>query len=253
MELVLSLFPGIDLLGRAFSATGFSVVKGPDLIWDERIEDFNTPANHFNGIIGGPPCQNYSDANRNRDPEEGDRLLKEFLRIVTEAQPEWFLCENVRNVPDIILPGWQVQRLDVTDTDAGGTQLRLRHIHFGSKSGDIIRPQRTERLRPVTPTMTCRNASEHDRHSRRLARQGAPPLPLRALTPAARSRALGNAVSYRVALILAAAVQARRPVTPTDCPCQCGRVTHHGTLATAACRKRMQRRRQSHTRQVTFP
>ena len=31
-ELVLSLFPGIDLLGRGFEAEGFCVVRGPDLL-----------------------------------------------------------------------------------------------------------------------------------------------------------------------------------------------------------------------------
>lgn len=125
MELVLSLFPGIDLLGRGFSAEGFSVVKGPDLLWDERIEEFHVPSHRFDGIIGGPPCQNFSDANRRRDTDEGDRLLREFLRIVTEAQPEWWLMENVRNVPDVALEGYLVQRLDITDAECGGKQRRL--------------------------------------------------------------------------------------------------------------------------------
>ncbi|MEM7477784.1 MAG: DNA cytosine methyltransferase [Planctomycetota bacterium] len=66
MELVLSLFPGIDVLGRGFEELGFSVVRGPDTLWDQRIEDFHTIPNRFDGIIGGPPCQNYSDANRCR-------------------------------------------------------------------------------------------------------------------------------------------------------------------------------------------
>lgn len=253
MELVLSLFPGIDLLGRGFTANGFCVVKGPDLIWDERIEDFHTPPYHFSAIIGGPPCQNYSDANRHRNPTEGDRLLREFLRVVHEAKPHWFLIENVRNVPDIKITNYTIQRLDITDTDADGKQLRLRHIQFGSRNGDIIRPLRTERRRPVTPTITCRDNNQHDTHARRLAKQGAPPLPLKALTATARSRAIGNAVSYRVALLLAAAVKQRGPVTTNDCPCRCGRVTKKGTLANAACRKRMQRRRHSHTRTITYP
>ncbi len=32
-QLVLSVFPGIDLLGRGFEAEGFCVVRGPDLLW----------------------------------------------------------------------------------------------------------------------------------------------------------------------------------------------------------------------------
>lgn len=32
-NLVLSLFPGFDLLGRAFEEEGFTIVRGPDKIW----------------------------------------------------------------------------------------------------------------------------------------------------------------------------------------------------------------------------
>ncbi|MEQ1812544.1 MAG: DNA cytosine methyltransferase, partial [Terricaulis sp.] len=102
MELVLSLFPGIDLLGRGFESSGFCVVRGPDTLLDSKIEDWTAPpAGRFDGIIGGPPCQNYSDANRNRNADEGDRLVREYLRIVTHAQPKWFLMENVRRVPNV--------------------------------------------------------------------------------------------------------------------------------------------------------
>ena len=33
MHLVLSLFPGIGLLDMAFEEEGFTVVRGPDLLW----------------------------------------------------------------------------------------------------------------------------------------------------------------------------------------------------------------------------
>lgn len=36
MELVLSLFPGLDLLGHAFTEEGFTVVRGPDPIYNSR-------------------------------------------------------------------------------------------------------------------------------------------------------------------------------------------------------------------------
>lgn len=48
MELVLSLFPGLDLLGTAFTAAGFSVVRGPDPLYNSRIENFGTD------ILGTP-------------------------------------------------------------------------------------------------------------------------------------------------------------------------------------------------------
>lgn len=250
----MSLFPGVDVLGRAFTAAGFCVVFGPDLLLDLRVEDFHGVPGRFDGIIAGPPCQNFSDANRCRDTEEGDRLLREFLRVVDETRPAWWLCENVRNVPDLRLPPYHVQRLPITDAECGGPQRRLRHIQFGSLDGSIIRPTRTNDARRVTrqKAVMCRPTSPHARHCRRAAAQGAQDLSLRALTPGARARAIGNAVPYRVALALALAVASRSPRTVTDCVCGCGRrVAPPARHAQPSCRKRMERRRHGHTRAVT--
>lgn len=242
MELILSLFPGIDLLGRGFSANGYCVVKGPDTIWDERIEEFHLPAGRVTGIIGGPPCQHYSDANRTRNPLEGDRLVLEFLRVVWEGQPEWFLMENVRNVPTVEIEGYSVQRFDLTDAECGGRQKRLRHIQFGSRKGDIIRPTRLSTARPVTPAVLC--ALDHRSHAERLADQGMQNLPLYALTKTARARAVGNAVSFHVASTLARAVTHRSQPKPSDCPCGCGRTLQgKQKQADQSCRKRQQRLR----------
>lgn len=255
MQLVLSIFPGIDLLGRAFHAAGFAVVKGPDILWDERIEDFHVPPGRFDGVIGGPPCTEYSDANRRRNADEGDRLVRHFLRIVDESRPTWFLMENVRNVPDVQLSDYRVQRLDALDTDFGGVQSRLRHLQYGNVNGHIIRPLRTPTPRPVTPvpTLTTAPAGPGDRHCRRLAKQGFGPLPLRTLTPAARRRVIGNGVPFAIGYAVATACLAPGPVTPADCCCGCGRpVTPSSRHANAACRQRTHRRRHGHTRAITI-
>lgn len=59
---VLSLFPGIGLLDKAFEDAGFQVVRGPDLIWGGDVRRFHVNSNMFAGIIGGPPCQTHSTA-----------------------------------------------------------------------------------------------------------------------------------------------------------------------------------------------
>lgn len=256
MDLVLSLFPGVDLLGRAFTSCGFCVVLGPDLLWDARVEQFHVPSHKFDGVIGGPPCTEYSDANRNRDTEEGDRLVREFLRVVWEAKPTWFLMENVRNVPDVQLDHYFVQRIDMDDRDFGGRQSRLRHIQFGHINNVLLRPVRTARSRPVTavPTVTTAPCGPGDRHCRRLCKQGFGSLPLRSLTPGARRRVIGNGVPFSIGESLARAIALAGPVTDSDCVCRCGRrVTPPARHATAACRKRMERRRRGHTRVVTLP
>ena len=98
---VLSIFPGIDLLGRGFEQEGFCVVRGPDLLWGGDIRRFHVPCGSFAGVIGGSPCQDFSQARRNSPSGGGKTLLAEFCRVVLEAQPEWFLLENVPGVPSI--------------------------------------------------------------------------------------------------------------------------------------------------------
>jgi len=47
-------------------------------------------------VTGGPPCQPFSTAGRRKSVEEKKgQLVFEFLRVVKEAQPEFFVFENV--------------------------------------------------------------------------------------------------------------------------------------------------------------
>src|SRR2546427_10071710 len=63
-SLVLSLFPGADLLGRGFEQAGYCVVRGPDTLLGQDIRSFHLVEHAFEGIIGGPPCQDFSRARR---------------------------------------------------------------------------------------------------------------------------------------------------------------------------------------------
>lgn len=49
-------------------------------------------------LIGGSPCQDFSGANRSRDGLEGTKsgLFWEYVRILNECKPKYFLLENVR-------------------------------------------------------------------------------------------------------------------------------------------------------------
>lgn len=52
----------------------------------------------IDGIIGGPPCQGFSEIGR-ADPDDPRRqLLHHFFRVVGEVQPRFFLMENVRGL-----------------------------------------------------------------------------------------------------------------------------------------------------------
>ena len=73
------------------------------------IRRFKVPAGHFCGVIGGPPCQKFSLANRNRDTAAGMELVNEYLRCVRDAAPTWFLMENVAGSPAVTVPGFVTQ------------------------------------------------------------------------------------------------------------------------------------------------
>ena len=132
--LVLSLFPGIGLLDMAFEAEGFCVVRGPDLLWGGDIRRFHPPAGKFDGVIGGPPCQAFSPL-RHLVEHNGhvvaENLIPEFERCVREAEPQWFLMENVPAAPAPIMPGYWITRHDVVDVHVGGETTRKRAFHFG--------------------------------------------------------------------------------------------------------------------------
>jgi DNA (cytosine-5)-methyltransferase 1 len=50
------------------------------------------------GIFGGPPCQGFSDIGRRSKSDPRRKLLGHFFRIVAEAQPSFFVMENVRGL-----------------------------------------------------------------------------------------------------------------------------------------------------------
>lgn len=248
--LILSLFPGIDLFGRGFEAEGFCVVRGPDSLWGGDVRTFNPPAGVFDGVIAGSPCQDFSGARRTPPTGNGDEMLAEFARVVLAARPAWFLLENVQRVPDVLIDGYSIQRLDYDAREAGASQRRRRRFQFGSLAGLVLVPARA----PVTPaeSQPTALASEGKRKHRRgwpefCAAQGLPRnFDLPGMTLSARYRAVGNGVHVGVARVMARAIveAVERDEPLRLCECECGRpVSGRHRLATAACRKRVERRR----------
>lgn len=161
--LILSLFPGIGLLDMAFEQRGFCVVRGPDRLWGGDVKTFHPPSDKFDGIIGGPPCQHWSrmqhivSLNRQRAAEAGqpgkyplaENLIPEFVRVVTEAQPMWWLMENTPDVPESAWPqppGYHVHSFLLNNRWLLDTtpQNRQRRFWFAHR-------QRLIDLRPLLP------------------------------------------------------------------------------------------------------
>lgn len=142
VPLVLSLFPGIGLLDRAFEEEGFCIVRGPDLLWGGDIRSFHPPAERFDGVIGGPPCQAFSQLAgliKHCGRRLAADLIPEFERCVAEAAPAWFLMENVRGAPLPRVVGYQVDAPLYDNRSIGGEQSRVHRFSFGSRDGRSLR------------------------------------------------------------------------------------------------------------------
>lgn len=150
--LVLSLFPGIGLLDQAFEEEGFCVVRGPDVIWGGDVRKFHPPAGRFNGVIGGPPCQPFSQlvhmVRANGYEPKHENLIPEFERVVTEAQADWFLMEEVPAAPLPVVPGYRLHTQKVNARHVGSPQNRVRQISFGTPDGRALRLE-TEVFEPM--------------------------------------------------------------------------------------------------------
>lgn len=150
--LVLSLFPGIGLLDRAFEDEGFCVVRGPDYLWGSCVKRFHPVRGRFDGVIGGPPCKRFSPlvnvvrAVHGEDSVAPD-MIPDYERIVDEAAPGWFLMENVERAPLPTVPGYIVRDEIVNNRWVGGEQNRVRRFSFGSRDGRRLRVA-TEALEP---------------------------------------------------------------------------------------------------------
>lgn len=110
---VVSFFAGAGGLDLGFQKAGFDVIwaneydkeiwetyekNHPHTILDKRsIVDI--PASDVpdcDGIIGGPPCQSWSEAGAARGiKDKRGQLFYDFIRILAEKQPKFFLAENV--------------------------------------------------------------------------------------------------------------------------------------------------------------
>ncbi|MBL7814316.1 MAG: DNA cytosine methyltransferase [Saprospiraceae bacterium] len=268
MQVVLSLFTGIGMLDIGFKELGFCVVSAGDTILGEHhdIRKFKAKKGVFDGIIAGPPCQDFSKARRTAPTGEGLELLNEFCRIVEEAKPRWFIMENVPTVPNVKIDDYFVQRFDLNAKNCGSMQNRNRHFQFGSYTCDFDNELPTLILNikrdPSPPSVSrCVTASEGKQKDRRdfadfCELQGLPQdFDLPNFNQSAKYRAVGNGVnvlvSRRIAEAVKVATEDKEYIKEHEltmygdlCACGCGRLlTGRQKSATPNCRKRLEKKR----------
>ncbi len=199
MDLVLSLFTGAGLLDQAFREAGFCVVSAGDIIYGQDIREFKTSKGHFVGVIGGSPCQDYSGLKRNKGVYS-DKMIKEYVRIVKETSPDWWLLENVAGVPDVTIDGYKRQRIDINQGWYSDVS-RLRHIQFGRKAGNMLDIPRGK-MNEIN--YSCALASDDRPFAELLHLQGLPPdYDLPDFTVSGKKKMIGNGVPLVIGRVLA--------------------------------------------------
>jgi len=121
---VIDLFSGCGGISKGFELANFEILGGVDFN-QEAIDTFNLNFPEANGIctdmltikdddipfmfnllsevdvvVGGPPCQGFSSANRWKkdDDDPRNKLFYEFIRFVRLLKPKYVVIENVRGI-----------------------------------------------------------------------------------------------------------------------------------------------------------
>ena len=159
---LISLFSGAGGLDLGFERAGFEIAMANEFdktIWATYEKNHKAPLikgdirsiketdfpNDIDGIIGGPPCQSWSEAGSLRGiNDDRGKLFYDYIRILKDKQPKFFLAENVSGmlanrhseaVQNIIKCfeecGYDVSITLVNAADYGVPQDRKRVFYIG--------------------------------------------------------------------------------------------------------------------------
>ncbi len=162
---LISLFSGAGGLDLGFEKAGFTIAMANEFdktIWATYEKNHTAPLikgdirniqeNDFpddvDGIIGGPPCQSWSEAGSLRGIEDDrGQLFYDYIRILKTKKPKFFLAENVSGmlanrhseaVKNIVKMfedcGYNVSITLVNAADYGVPQDRKRVFYIGFRN-----------------------------------------------------------------------------------------------------------------------
>jgi DNA (cytosine-5)-methyltransferase 1 len=175
---LLDLFAGAGGLSIGFEEAGFEVIGATDFdkwscdtlrinhpdaaIIEGDITDLSSKelmkalgGKQVDVIVGGPPCQGFSQLGKRIANDPRNKLLYEFFRVVTDLRPKVFVMENVPQLlksdqyaefKELVASSeYEIVEKVLLAADYGAPQKRQRAIIIGSRIGTPSHPAPTHR------------------------------------------------------------------------------------------------------------
>ena len=134
--------PGLPIFGDVFSASGGQLCEAA--------------GGSVDAVVGGPPCQSFSTIGKRKSVVDSrGRALLEYIRLVKEIHPRFFVLENVRGLlsakkdDGYLFPwllrqfqtmGYTVEHGLLNSRNYGSPQNRIRVVMIGSLEGAVMLP-----------------------------------------------------------------------------------------------------------------
>ncbi|MFB9316573.1 DNA cytosine methyltransferase [Cryptosporangium minutisporangium] len=140
----------LDLAAASTYAENF----GEDHMWPGSIVDWlkDEPAPEADVVVGGPPCQGFSNLGSKRDDDPRNELWREYVRVLGLIKPKTFVIENVprflqsTQFADLeaeteggLLSDYVLDKKLLVAADFGSAQVRRRAIVIGTHR-DLLKP-----------------------------------------------------------------------------------------------------------------
>ena len=152
---------------------------------NSNIEKYKEYLTDITLVCGGPPCQGFSMANRQRildDPR--NQLYKAYLTFLSHVRPKFFIMENVKgmankieeikqNFKDYLGDEYLFDYMLLKAQDYGVPQNRERFIMIGNRMGIEPKDIFEEIFKQKRPAFTLRDALEGLPHLEARAEKGA--------------------------------------------------------------------------------
>lgn len=176
---MIDLFAGCGGMTAGFVANGFDPVLAVEwnlhaaatyaanfgeshMFWGDIKDALSQGIPEVDLVIGGPPCQGFSNLGSRDVNDPRNQLWKSYLRVVEKARPKVFVIENVerfkssaefqlllKEAEDGLIKDYQLSHGVLLAADYGVAQRRPRTIVIGSRVGKIDLPTPTHARVPV--------------------------------------------------------------------------------------------------------